>query len=459
MGGHRRQTNRRCEGGFRADQLAQWVDVEGLWTPWPHRRTELVELRERSREVVLLAAVVGAIVGLFVAALDHLIVEEMQDRLFEAPLAVLAVLPSIGLAISWLMLRTIGRRASSSTSDEYLHAFHDRSYQLAERPLAARLLAAVATLGTGTPMGLEGPSLYTGSAIGAALQRRLPRAFATADRRTLMVAGAAAGVAAVFKTPLTGVVFALEVPYRDDLARRMLLPALVSSASGYLVFVTINGTEPLFRIVGNPEFTLADLGGSIALGLVAGLLARLFAKLIRHAKQLSSAPPQWRIPIAGAVIAGTFVGGRLTTGENLALTSGYNVIEWALTDDRVWWALVAIGTLRVIGTAAAVAGGGAGGVFIPLVCAGVLVGRFFAEIVPGEGDVLLFGVVGGAAFLGAGYRVPLAAVCFVAEATGRPGFIVPGLLAAVAAELVMGPASITAFQADAGVIPGIPRGG
>ncbi len=58
----------------------------------------------------------------------------------------------------------------------------------------------------------------------------------------LLVAGAAAGFAAIFKAPATGAVFALEVPYQDDLARRMLLPALVSSASSYLVFVAINGT-------------------------------------------------------------------------------------------------------------------------------------------------------------------------------------------------------------------------
>ena len=66
----------------------------------------------------------------------------------------------------------------------------------------------------------------------------------------LLVAGAAAGVAAIFKAPATGAIFALEVPYRDDLARRMLLPALVASAAGYLVFVAINGTARSFPIDG-----------------------------------------------------------------------------------------------------------------------------------------------------------------------------------------------------------------
>jgi chloride channel protein, CIC family len=62
----------------------------------------------------------------------------------------------------------------------------------------------------------------------------------------LLVAGAAAGVAAIFKAPATGAIFALEVPFRDQMARRMLLPALVASASGYLVFVALSDTDPIF---------------------------------------------------------------------------------------------------------------------------------------------------------------------------------------------------------------------
>ena len=83
--------------------------------------------------------------------------------------------------------------------------------------------------------------------------------------------------------------------------------------------------------------------------------------------------------------------------------------------------------------------------FVPLVVAGALLGRAFAGVLD-QLDNSLFVVVGIAAFLGAGYRVPLAAVMFVAETTGRPGFIVPGLIAAVVAELTMGTASVTAYQ-------------
>jgi chloride channel protein, CIC family len=104
--------------------------------------------------------------------------------------------------------------------------------------------------------------------------------------------------------------------------------------------------------------------------------------------------------------------------------------------------------LRALATSATVAGAGVGGLFVPLVVMGALLGRL-CSTATGDARTSLFVVLGVAAFLGAGYRVPLAAVMFVAETTGRPGFVVPGLLAAVAAELVMGSTSVTSYQRPA----------
>ena len=107
--------------------------------------------------------------------------------------------------------------------------------------------------------------------------------------------------------------------------------------------------------------------------------------------------------------------------------------------------IAAVLVLRCLATAATVGGGGVGGVFIPLVVAGALVGRIVGDVVDPD-QLSLFVVVGSAAFLGAGYRVPLAAVMFVAETTGRPGFVVPGLIAAVVAELIMARSTIAPDQ-------------
>jgi CIC family chloride channel protein len=354
----------------------------------------------------------------------------------------------VGQLIALSVRRAGGRGVSSATADEYLLAFHDRTHVLGIRGFVARMLASVATLGSGSPMGLEGPSLYAGAVTGVAIQQRLPRAFRNADRRVLLVAGAAAGVAAIFKAPATGAVYALEVPYRDDLARRMLLPALVASASGYLVFVAIHGTAPLLLMGGDVGFSIRDLVGAVLVGIVAGVGARGFAWLLRGAKHLQARSHPLAITLAsGATLAGLFALGRIVTGESLVVGPGYAVVQWASDPLHSVWVLLAILALRCIATSAVVAGGGVGGLFIPLVVAGALAGATIGHVI--DDDALsLFVVIGVAAFLGAGYRVPLAAVMFVAETSGRASYVVPGLLAAVAADLVMGRSSVTSYQRE-----------
>ena len=144
--------------------------------------------------------------------------------------------------------------------------------------------------------------------------------------------------------------------------------------------------------------------------------------------------------------AGSSSSSRIATGEDLTIGPGYDTIAWALDPKHGAWLVLLVFVLRCLATTATVGGGGAGGLFIPLVVGGALMGRVVGGAVESL-NTTLFVVIGVAAFLGAGYRVPLAAVMFVAETTGRPGFVVPGLLAAVAAELTMGRRSITVYQA------------
>ena len=324
------------------------------------------------------------------------------------------------------------------------------------RYLAARVTASIFTLGSGGSLGLEGPSLYGGSALGSLLQSKLPRPFRGSDHRTLLVAGAAAGVAAIFKAPATGAIFALEVPYRDDMARRMLLPALVASASGYLTFVTLSTTTPLlnFATFSAQGFELIDLFGALIVGATCAVGARVFAKVMRVAKGFSLRALPLRLLVSSAALIAMFFISRELTGMPLSTGTGYAVFkDWLFVEnDIALWVLVAMFVIRCSASAFTVAGGGVGGVFVPLVVAGGLTGRGIAEVIHPGREVLYTGL-GVAAFLGAGYRVPLAAVMFVAETTGTPGFVVPALFASVAAELVMGEQSITAYQRR----PGTPR--
>lgn len=418
------------------------------WRPptFDIRSEEFRDLVRRSREVVLLAAITGSITGLVVRFFEYFVVEVAFHYVVEGPLWMGAVAPGIGLVLSAILLRTVGNGASSATADEYLRAFHDPEYPLRPRAFIGRMAAAVTTLGTGGPMGLEGPSIYGGSALGAMIQRRLPAAFRGADHRTLLVAGAAAGVAAIFKAPATGAIFALEVPFRDQMARRMLLPALVASASGYLVFVALSNVRPIFSFQsdGSAAFEYRDLAGAILIGVCCAVGARVFSRMIRYAKGFTLRPAGIRVAVASALLAVLFVISRGLTGESLTIGSGYEVIRW-LSEEHTLWLLAAVLVLRSVATATVLAGGGVGGLFIPLVVAGAIVGRGVGDLV-NPLDPTLYVLLGMAAFLGAGYRVPLAAVMFVAETTGQPGFIVPALFAAVAAELVMGRQSITTFQ-------------
>ena len=418
------------------------------WRPssFEIRTGEFRDLVRRSREVVLLAAITGALTGLFVRFFEYIVVEVVYEKIVHGPLWVGAIAPGIGLMLSAILLKTVGNGASSATSDEYLRAFHDPEYPLRLRAFVGRMAASVTTLGSGGAMGLEGPSMYGGSALRAMIQRRLPSAFRGVDHRTLLVAGAAAGVAAIFKAPATGAIFALEVPFRDQMARRMLLPALVASASGYLVFVALSNTDPIFVFQNerSASFQYRDLAGAVLIGICCAIGARAFSRLIRAAKAVTYRPVALRVFGASITLVVLFVISRLLTGESLTIGTGYEVIRW-LSEEHALWLLAVVFALRCLATATTLAGGGVGGLFVPLVVAGAIVGRGVGDIV-NPLDPTLYVLLGIAAFLGAGYRVPLAAVMFVAEATGQPGFIVPALFAAVAAELVMGEQSITTFQ-------------
>jgi CIC family chloride channel protein len=408
------------------------------------RREELRSLAHRSRELVGLAALVGVATGLGVALFDWITVEVALGRVLDLPVAIRPWVPLLGLALTAAALRA-GGRLGPGTSDEYIRNFHEHD-DLPLRPVPWRMVAAVATLGSGAPGGLEGPSMYLGAGIGTGVGRRFRSALGTAGTKSLMVAGAAAGVAAIFRAPATGAVFALEVPYRDDLGRRLLVPALVGAASGYLAFVAVAGTDPLLDVTGNAPFDLRDLLGAVGLGVVAGIVVRLYAWCLRAAKDFQTRLPTWvTVPVGGVAIALLAIAAHAATGESLGLTPGYNAIEWAARPDHGLWVVALILGIRLAGTVASLAGGGVIGLFVPLVVAGALLGRLAGGMI-GATNPTLFVIIGVAAALGAGYRVPLAAVTFVAEASGRPGFVVPGLLAAVGADLVMGSSSVTRYQ-------------
>ncbi|MEM8903734.1 MAG: chloride channel protein [Actinomycetota bacterium] len=426
-------------------------------------------MRNRALRFTVYAAI-GVAVGLLVAAFDYVAVEVVLHRVTALDTWQLAIAPGLGLGVTALVLRYIGRGAPTATSEEFINAYHDRHDRLRLSYLPARLLAGVATVGGSGALGLEGPSIYAGGTVGASFQHRLRWLFAGKDGRMLMVAGAAAGVAAIFKTPATGVLFALEVPYKGDVARRALLPALIASATSYLTFVSIIGTTPIFALTRREietdagtviaervlDFDLGELAAAAILGLVAGLGALLFAKAMLTVKRIEKSVAWWRRWLVASVLLGVLVPVSLRVfDEPLSTGEPDDLLRWVTrSPDSTVALLAALFVVRMVATLATLGGGGVGGVFIPLAIQGVILGGLAGEVlleldlVEINTATILFPGIGIAAFLGAGYRTPLASVMFVAESTGQASFVVPALIATAVSQVVMGSTSVSAYQRD-----------
>lgn len=401
---------------------------------------------------------IGVLVAAVVAVFETLTESVLLQWLFERSLVVLVTAPVVGILAANGLLRLLGRGASGATSDEYIRTFHERHPRLPIVHLPGKLLAGVATIGMGGAVGLEGPSIYAGSSIGLWIHEKTGSFLRRDQARLLLTAGAAAGIAAVFKAPATGVIFAMEAPYREDVTPQALLPSLLASAASYVTFVFLVGTEPVVPFLAESSalanesglavfgVDLVDLGGALLLGIAAGLGGRGFAWLVRHTKagtkrySLSK-----RLLVGGVVLAGLAWVAEVVFESPLTLGPGTEAMAWVVGDRGLGLIALLFG-LRMAATITTVFAGGVGGLFIPLAALGVVLGEFVGQAI-GNDNTTLYPILGLAAFLGAGYRAPIAAVMFVAESTGGVGsFVVPALVAAAVSQVVAGPSSVAEYQ-------------
>ena len=407
----------------------------------------------RLSRLLVAAAGVGVSVGLAVAVLDYIVVELLLHPLFHLPLWAQMMAPLVGLLGAVALLRWAGDGASPSTSEEYINEFHARTPSMSGVALRGRLLAGMSTMGLGGALGLEGPSIYMGSAIGLRVQQQFERVLGRDSAKLLLTAGAAAGVSALFQTPATGLIFALESPYRDDVAHRALLPSLIASATSYLTFASMpfieSGTEWGFAFV-QPGVRPGELTGAIAIGVGAGLGGRGFAWATVRAKEATKRWSPWLLATVGGVVLGilVLVSDRLF-GEPLTLGPGYEIVDW-LVETPSFGLVVLLFFVRAAATLTTVAAGGVGGLFIPLAVQGVLLGTVVGEGLEyvgwgADSEDAIWNVLGLAAFLAAGYRTPIAAVMFVAESSAGAA-VVPALIAAAVSQLVAGKASVSVGQ-------------
>jgi H+/Cl- antiporter ClcA len=189
--------------GAGTNQRSRWLRVPELVQARGLSPERLRQLRARWHRALVLAGLVGVAVGLATAGFEWLTARVLLNHVLKLPEAALVVLPAGGLLAAGVLLQRIGR-TTPAISDDYLRAYHERPRDTSRRSVGSRIAASVLTLGSGVAMGFEGPAIFLGSTIGSWVQQRFRRAFSDQDRHVLLVAGAAAGVAAIFKAPAAG---------------------------------------------------------------------------------------------------------------------------------------------------------------------------------------------------------------------------------------------------------------
>jgi chloride channel protein, CIC family len=429
--------------------------VKRIWTRILDLPGHFLDLRDRIREKeillirqILFSGVLGILTGGLVAIFDYLLAEQAISFLYNfRSTGAYFLLPILGLGLAAAATRYLVPSREGELTEDYILVYHAKERRMRLANLPGKMVASFLTIAMGGSMGLEGPSIYVGSALGDAMQNRFDRLFTKEDRKLLLVAGASAGMAAIFKAPLTGLVFAMEAPYKDSMASRALVPAMIASSTSYLLYVFLVGSEPIFAQTGLIHFEFVDLLYAVLLGLCCGIGARLFIWLVECARSLlEKLPAAWTRPVAaGAIVGGLGAITYMEFGEPYIYGPGYHLIRHTLSFQEPLLMLVLLFGAKAVATAFSATGGGVGGLFFPMTVMGVVVGSGFTHLVSGS-DGTLYPLIGLAAFVAAGYRTPLAAVSFVAETTGNPWVLIPAMLASVTSFLTMGDKSISRHQ-------------
>ncbi len=364
------------------------------------------------------------------------------------PLVVM-LLPPLGALLAGLLCQ-LAPEARGGGGDATIHAFHHQGGAVRRRVIWVKGLASMLTLGTGGSGGREGPTMQIGAALGSTVGRALrvdPR-----ERRILMLAGVAAGMAAVFRTPLGAALLAAEVIYRDDFEAEALVPAILASVIAYSIVISMYGESTLFARAPRYFFVPRHLPLYAALAVLIAFSASAFLAALRAVQHAAAKlpVPVWARPAMGGLALSLFavpliliVGTRFgTPGHALGiLGGGYGAAQVAITGAD-WlpggWRgaelLLFLGVAKLVATSFTIGSGGSAGDFGPSLVLGGLFGGAFGRaaavllhdpsIDPGA-----FALVGMGTFYGGIAHVPVSSLIMVSELAGSYDLLVPLMLA------------------------------
>jgi CIC family chloride channel protein len=362
---------------------------------------------------------------------------------------VLAFVPALGALASGLLTSWFAPEASGGGGDAAIEAYHHGGL-IRRRVIPVKGLAAMLALSAGGSGGREGPTMQIGAAVGAAVGRMLPTR--RAERRVLLVAGIAAGLSAVFRTPLGAALLATEMLYRDDFEADALVPAIFASVVSYSIVIALFGESTLFGSLPRFPFVPGHLPLYAALALLVSLFAVGFVRSLRAVQRLTAdlPVPPWARPAVGGLAMGAVgtavvvwmrhshgtaaMGFGVFGGGYGALQAAMTGTDWMPTGGGAVLLLAGVAVAKIAAASLTIGSGAAAGDFAPSLTIGGLVGAAFgvaARTVLADPTIqpAAFALVGMGTFYGGLAHAPLSALVLVAELAGSYDLLVPMMLA------------------------------
>jgi CIC family chloride channel protein len=359
----------------------------------------------------------------------------------------LAILPALGALVAGVITR-FAPECRGGGGDAAIEAFHHGNGEIRRRVLFVKSAASIVTLGTGGSGGREGPTMQIGAALGSTCGRYLrvsPR-----ERRVLMVAGIAAGISAVFRTPLGASLIAIEMLYRDDFEAEALVPGVLASVVAYSVSITVFGQSTMFGHLAPHPFIAKQLPLYVLFAVLVAAGGSMFVGALRGTQRIARRIRiEWLRPVVGGLALGVLVVaivhylgpvvGRGDRGVG-ALGGGYGAAQVAISGSSwlpISWAgveiLLFLALVKIVATSCTIGFGGSAGDFAPALTVGALLGGAFglaAQIALDDPTIQpgAFALVGMGALYGGIANTPLAAVVMVCEMAGSYDLLVPLML-------------------------------
>jgi H+/Cl- antiporter ClcA/CBS domain-containing protein len=388
-----------------------------------------------NRRVLLLSAmalVVGAIGAVVAGALIWLIAAitnlAFYQRVSASPAVPqgnhlggwLVLVPVAGALVIGLMARFGSEKIRGHGIPEALEAILLGRSRIEPKVALLKPLSAAISIGTGGPFGAEGPIIMTGGAFGSMFAQQFH--LSAAECKTLLVAGAAAGMSAVFATPVAAVLLAVEL-LLFEWKPRSFIPVAVASIVASMLRVPLLGPGPMFPTAAHAPPSAAELAIAAGLGVVAGFASGLLTRLVYACEDFfQKLPFHWMWwPAVGAVFIGA--GGVI---EPRVLGVGYDTIHSLLRGELAGAAVIGLLAAKALVWSIALGSGTSGGVLAPLLIMGGALGAFAGSWIP-VGDTGLWALIGMAAMMGGTMRSPLTAMVFAVELT-RDFNLFPALL-------------------------------